>query len=526
MNCTVSDKLASSRRHWHKTMGEHVLRGTGIALALAAVGIGVAYGFYYGWEPGGPPVSYRVKRAAAVAPKHVLLISSALDGASEGLAEAVRSYFGAQVTAVAQDDLKDPTVPAADCIIVFSNNGQAGTASRRALISGAAAAGVPVYWIGSGVSESAEVLGMAAVDEDAERRLPSGSRLSYKGVDLDADGLPFFPGYPTDAKGDVQVLASVRLHDAFTRPAAVRSAKATYLAFNPFPQSGAPMALAVAIDTLADTLGRHAPNPRVVVRLEDINAVDYANGDRRFSRAAQRLLDAGIFLHVAVTPVMVDAAGAVVADIDDAREVVDFLDQHRSQSAIVQHGTRHHRHEPRNAGKPSGDAYEFFFDDDQTMGRPAAMRFAQQRLSEGRDVLTHAGLVPLMFEAPHLEMSPGEEATARHLFPVMMHPPLFFGRAGEHFSVVVPWITERDGTVYAPSDVGYVDALDERSVDQILARLDRLKAILPDPVAVVFYHPFMIDKPGREDDLEQLIAGIARLGYRPVSLLDEVEMIR
>lgn len=523
---TAHDKLANARRHWHKTIGEHVVRTTGIALALVAIAVSVAYGLYYGWEPGGPPTPYRVVHTDAARAKQVLLIASVLDDAADGLSEAIRSYFGARITPVADSDLRATSLIGIDCVIVLSNVDRTGSEARRTLLSSAVDRRIPVYWIGTGLPESARVLGLASFEQEVERRLPANSYLTYKGVDVEAEGLPFLPGYPSTADEQVEVIASVRVHDAFLRPAAVRSAHATYLAFNPFALSGAVMALPVAIDILADTLGKHDADPRVVVRLEDINAVDYAEGDSSFSRVAAQMLEAGIFVHVAVTPVMVDSSGRVVADIGGARNVIDFLKTHPSQSAVVQHGTRHHRADPRNAGKASGDAYEFFFDDDATMGRPASMRFAQERLTEGRELMSRLGLAPLMFEAPHLEMSPGEEAAARHLFPVMMHPPLFFGRASTRFQVQVAWMTERNGTVYAPSDVGYVDALDERSVDSILARLHQLRRILPDPLAVVFYHPFMIDKPGREGDLPALIAGFERLGYRSVSLLDEVERVR
>jgi hypothetical protein len=526
MTPNAYDKLNASRQHWRKTVGEHVLRTAGVGLAVIALSVGVWYGLYYGWQPGGPEPPYRVDRAHASSPARVLLIASELDDSADGFAEAIRSYFGARVTLVAQTDLAADALSGSDCVIVFSNVAVEGTDERRALLTSAVEKQVPIYWIGGGVTEVASVLGLPSFDEEAERALPMNSLLTYKGADVDAEGLPFIPGYPADAEADVEVIAAVRLHDAFVRPAAVRSPRATYLAFSPFPRSGPPLALAIAIGLLSDTLGRHEPNPRVVIRLEDVNAVDYGPGDTSFSRTAKRFTDTGMFVHVAITPVMVDATGTLAADISGAQGVLDFLAQHPSQSAVVQHGTRHHRDDPRNAGKASGDAYEFFFDDDETMGKQEAMRFALARLTEGREAMAKAGFFPLMFEAPHLEMSPGEEASARHLFPVMMHPPLFFGRSSGHFSVWAPWITERDGTVYAPSDVGYVDALDEGSVNAILGRLDQLRTILPDPIAVVFYHPFMIDKPGREGDLSALIDGIRHLGYRSVGLLNEVETER
>jgi hypothetical protein len=518
-------KLTASRARWRKTTGEHVLRLAGIALALVALAVGVKYGLDYGWEPAGPPAPYQVKRTDAALPKHVLFVAPRDNDAAEGFAEALRSYFGAKVNTVAPEDLHEGALAGMDCAIVFSDGSAGDNDPRGALLSAAAAQQLPIVWIGSGLARYTPLLGLARFEEEPERTVPPNSFLTYKGTDTKATGLAFIPGYPQAAGGEAQVLATVRLHDTFLRPAAVRSGPVTYLAFNPFPRSGAPYALAVAIDIVSDILGRHRPDPRVVFRLEDINGRDYGPSDTSFRRTAQKLVEEEVFAHVAITPDMVDANGNFVADLSNAQDVLTFLKQHPSLSAVVQHGTKHYRRDPRNAGKPSGLAYEFFFDDDQTMGRAEATRFARDRLIEGYEMMTKAGLDPLMFEAPHLEMSPGEEAAARSLFPVMMHPPLFFGSHSEQFSMLVPWITERDGTVYAPHDVGYVDALDERSVQKILLRLERLKRILPDPIAVVFFHPFMIDRPGREDDLAELIDGIKRLGYRPVSLLDQVEPI-
>jgi hypothetical protein len=41
----------------------------------------------------------------------------------------------------------------------------------------------------------------------------------------------------------------------------------------------------------------------------------------------------------------------------------------------------------------------------------------------------------------------------------------------------------------------------------------------------VFFHPFILNKPGREHDLENLIQGIKGLNYRFVNMMDEVEPV-
>ena len=128
------------------------------------------------------------------------------------------------------------------------------------------------------------------------------------------------------------------------------------------------------------------------------------------------------------------------------------------------------------------------------------------------------------FEAPHYEMSPAQEAVAADQYDMIHHPPLSHGAMAN--AVRTPWFTIRGDTAFAPSSAGYVDIDDLESTDQILERLAIEATLTPDPVAVVFYHPFLWEMPGREDDLKRLIDGIEALGYRFVSACETVTELR
>ena len=104
----------------------------------------------------------------------------------------------------------------------------------------------------------------------------------------------------------------------------------------------------------------------------------------------------------------------------------------------------------------------------------------------------------------------------------MQHPPGFHD-SQVSAGLFLPWLTQRNGTVYTSSSAGYVDIQDEASVDRILGNLKQASAIIPDPVVTVFYHPFVMESPGREGDLKRLIGGIRDAGYRFVNLHDLVE---
>ena len=141
-------------------------------------------------------------------------------------------------------------------------------------------------------------------------------------------------------------------------------------------------------------------------------------------------------------------------------------------------------------------------------------------MNEGFETLKNIGLQVKVYEAPHYTLSPKQQQAANNIFPVMHHQPQFY--AGQKREHVMPWFTYKDDTVFAPSSIGYVDAVNTDSVNEILSQMDVLAKILPDPIVVVFFHPFMTEMPERENDLDALIQGTRSRGYRFVDTLSEL----
>lgn len=522
----VANKIVVARHKWKKTVGEFLLRLIGLGLAVTAIAIGIGYNYKSTYSPA-PRETFSIKLTAPAVTKELLLVTADPEGSYRTefkvLEQSIASYYGVEVSPVALDSVTRGSLDTVDGIIVFGNSDFQASDGIRDFFIAVAERNLPLFWIGHGLPEIAPVFGFT-FSEDAEATpAPPRAYLRYKETEVPATGLPFIKNTAASSTANKEVLATLELYDTFTRPAIARFNGVTHFAFIPFSRVIPTLALAIVIDSLSTVAGNHAQDPRVAFRLEDVNGYTYGDSDSSFSRTADYLLNEGVFMHVAIIPTMVDAEGKHIADIDAATAVLELARTHPDKIAIVQHGFMHHRADPRNKGKMSGDAYEFFFDDDETLGEENAGNFARQRLEEGYAVLSRNGLRPLMFEAPHLEMSPSEQSVAADLFPLIQHPPLFFDNSAAESMLFLPWLIQQNGTVYAPSDIGYVDPFNPDSVTQILSTLDRLARVLPDPMVVIFYHPFMVDRQDSDNSLSRLIQGIRARGYRFVNLLDEVK---
>lgn len=523
----IEKKLASTRRRWKKTVGERMLRLIGIALALIAIAVGVKYALEF--SPRVPVLEprYTIRQQQPPLIHKVLLIAPKAVGNNRGqvtgLAEALESYYGVTVVR-ATGGASDTLLAGVGGVIVYGSDAFGAGGALAKLLRSAVDRRLPVFWFGEGFSRYAQLLGAPTFQEQKTRTTPVQTKLIYKGVKLPAVGLNYTPGLDMDAAKQGKVVATLTLYDTFTRPAIIQFERAIYVPFTPFSRTGSMLASAVTVDALGRMFGEHRPDPRVILRLEDVNPVDYGGNDGAFVKVGKYLLRNKIPFSVGIIPIMMDGNGKFVTDIRSAKAVLAFIKAHRSQIEVVQHGTMHYRDDPRNAGKPSGVAYEFFFNDDQAMGVKRAQLFTSRRLKKGYDVMARAGLEPRMFEAPHLEMSPSEQTVADRMFPIMMHPPLSYGESHDHYTAILPWFTQRGDTVYAPSDVGYVHGGDEQgSIDDILGDLRELKEILPDPIVVVFYHPFLVRKKGGEAQLKELVQGAEKLGYRFVNVAGELK---
>lgn len=516
-------RLARARGRRSKTVGERVLRVLGYLMAAVVLALTWAQSSRAAApEPSQPSC---VAAGPAQDAHRVLLVVADMTGLRRAQADALReslsSYFGVHVMAVSARDYLREMLDGKDVLVVFGNAIDVDKVSFAGVVDDAVQRALPIAWIGTGAEEFAGIFGVEAhADAPAPAAASNGTSIDYKGVRFSAHGIPLARPLQIGANASLRVRATVQLPDGSVRAGVITGPGFVLVGFVPFKDLNSNLALAATLDAMSTLLGAHHPDPRVLLRLEDVNGRDYGRHDKSFDATVSYLLTEDVFMHLSLIPQMVDAHGKPVADIGDARGALRLIERHPRSVEIIQHGGLHFRDSARNFGKSSGDAFEFFFDDDVTMGPNAAQEFARRRLELGAKLLARHGLRPSLFEAPHYTMSPSQQLAANALFPVMHHTPLH--HAGIRSYLLLPWATLRDGTTYAPSMIGYIRVDDPNSVAGILALLEQLANVLPDPLVVIQYHPFVIQQPGRERDLMNLITGARRLGYRFASTCREL----
>ena len=525
---STSVKINAAEKGWHNTFGEYFLRYAGIFLALSIVAIGLNYGYTNAKFTPDSGTGHVIKHDKDRAKKTLLFVSlnsnESYNNEANVLKEAIASYHGVKMISLtknydAQDLHKENHI-----VFVLGSQKFDAVASLNNLMKKVAERNIPLFWLGNGFSKVAHIFEIPLSGEDGLSLTPPLSSMTYKGTEIASSGLPFSRTNMTNFAAIGEVIASVKLHDSFNRPALIRHGNIIYSAFNPLSKArdnpSAPFALSVIMDSLSLLVGEHKFDRRVIFRLEDINGGWHNKDDSSFKKTTDYLKGQGIFLHLGIIPTMVDAKGKIAAQIDAALPVLKFVNENPDHVEIIQHGYKHWRKDPRNEGLGSGVGFEFFQNDDQTMGERAASKFAKKVIQNGYEVMHGSGLTPQIFEAPHYEISPSQQQVADKMFSLMQHRPYYKGGFFEFF---LPWFTQRNTTVYGPDSPGYVDISNKESVNNILASLEKVARILPDPIVIVFYHPFMSEAEGREDDLKKLVQGIKDLNYRFVNMLDEVE---
>ena len=524
MNNNATSKIHAAKQNWHNTIGEYVLRYAGIILALTVVVVGLMYGYKSSLTTPKAGPGHVIKYDSDRTEKTLLFVTVNSDQAYAGeakvLKEAIASYHGVKVISLQGNFDNQNLQKKNQVIFVFGSPQIDNLKGLISLMTKVADKKIPLFWMGSGFSHVAQLFEIPFSLQDDQAITPLNTYMTYKGTKIAAEGLPFTRSNLAELAGKNKVLARVKLHNTFTRVALLRHGNIIYSAFSPFSQGEAPFALSVIMDSLSLLVGTHKPDPRVIFRLEDINGSAYNQNDSSFRKTVDYLIKQGVYVHLGIIPTMVDDQDNVHSNIDAALPVLEFIKKNPGHAGVVQHGYKHFRKDPRNKGMGSGDAFEFFMDDDKTMGPKAAAQFARKVIKEGYAVMLKSGLQPQMFEAPHYLMSQAEQQAAEQMFSLMQHEPLFYGDSPYGF--FLPWLTQRNTTVYAASSSGYVDSEDPDSVNNILYSLEKAALIIPDPVIVVFFHPFMKEFKGREDDLEKLVQGIKKLNYRFVNMVDEV----
>lgn len=536
----LETRLNVAKSRWRRTLGERLLRAIGLLISVAVLLLAVSLASRAAPAAEASEIivkplplwheaSCEVAPLSADADRLLLIVADNNENRHPqvvALQEALSSYFGLNVQRISAEDYTPELLAGVRATMVYGNAEFKDEKRIAALVEDTWSHQLPILWLGPGAYVAEGELDLVLqTDPSAFASAPKGTEVIYNGIKVSAEGFVLGETIRESTSSPIRTLANVRLTNGKTLPAITARDDLIHVSFDPFNRRLFPsLALAVTIDAFAEILSAREPDPRVLFRLEDINGHYYGETDTSFAQTSEFLLSQDVFMHLAIIPEWVDAEGQLLADIGAARPVLDLIRARPDSVSLIQHGFRHFRQDPRNAGLHSGDAFEFFFDDDKKMGVEKARDFIRQRLSAGHDLLTRHAWPPRIFEAPHYTMSPSEEAEAESLYPVIHHPPLFY--SGKRNQLLLPWYTRRGSSVYAPSSAGFIEVRNPDSVRDILRLLERSARVLPDPVFVVYFHPFMIGYEGREGDLVQLIKGIRDLGYRFASTCEDITRVR
>lgn len=441
--------------------------------------------------------------------------------------ETLSSYFGYRVETINAADYAQEMLEDAAGLVVLANAAFADPDLVESALNAARERDLPLAWIGLHGADFSGALGLKfGPDVPAALTKAQTAQLIYNDVAVPLWGQPISPRFPVELAETDRVLGHAYLEGGITHANVVVDGERAYVGFLPFDRLNGNFSLAATVDALSHVFGRHEIDPRVLFRLEDINGLAYGQGDQTFARVADLLRANEVFMHLSLIPEVVDenqslAEEHVITDIGAASGVVKLVKEHPEAIVIVQHGFRHSRRDPRNAGCGGpGCAFEFFLDDDETLGPAVAAAFARERLTAGRAIVErHIGPVDA-FEAPHYAMSPSQNTVAEEMYPVLLHSLSF--HADQKTGFILPWITFRGTSAYSPTSIGYVVYGDPSSIDNIVNELSLLAEILPDPIVVVYYHPWLAGSPEGMENLKSLISRIQQLGYQFANICEEL----
>lgn len=518
----LEKKLTASKSYWHKTIGEYLTIFTGIILSVVAVLIGFYYSNTQVKEIFDTDADYHIKYDTGVTRKPVNFIylneNESYVARVKVLSEAVSSYQGSVVKELREEYDSADFFVGEHVAVVLGDSVIDNPDGLRLLLESLIIKNTPILWLGGGFDYVSDIFGIPLAGDGEISITPPKADLEYKDSAISGSGLPF-NRYDMQ---DGEVLANIKLHDTFERPAIVRYDNVILSAFTPFSNNYAPLALAVVMDTLSLFVGEHKKAPKIIFRLEDINGYSHGKDDTSFRKTIDFLMDRKLYVHMGIIPSMFDENGSFIANIDAAIPVLEAVNTYRDKIGIIQHGYKHFRDDPRNIGLGSGEAYEYFADDDETMGIDGAQEFARNTIRKGYKLMVKSGLKPKMFEAPHYMMSKSQYKIAEQMYDLIQHPyypNVYAYGVGE---IILPWMTRRNDAIYVPSSAGYVEGSNPESVNEILDLLELVAGILPDPMFVVFFHPYIIESEGREQDLTMLVQGMDEAGYQIVNMMDQV----
>ncbi len=263
----------------------------------------------------------------------------------------------------------------------------------------------------------------------------------------------------------------------------------------------------ITADALHDILGiSHAPKRTAMLRLEDINPSYSGERLKKLQDCIEYLYSEGVPFSMAVFPVFINARGEPRALlITDNEPLMKLLRRaEKMGGTVIMHGTSHQYHQV------SGEGSEFW--DVETDGPiPDEKAYFHERMRYGLWLFKEAGLHPKLFEAPHYNMPLSLQKELTGYFGTIAGS-LMITDESYTISQDFPYIIYRSwaGLTVLPEQLGYIatDA-ESMSIVTILERLDILTAIMRDPFACFFYHPYVAG----DLYLRELIPQIRDRGY-------------
>ncbi|NTV23211.1 MAG: DUF2334 domain-containing protein [Nanoarchaeota archaeon] len=468
-----------------------------------------------------PDLEYLIKNDQATLVDSVMVISSGEEGVKEqerlALSEMIASYFGVKVYSIGLSEYQSQFKDKVGAIVYLGNEFNVKPSSNSSFAMDIASTKLPVFWMGYGVEEITEKMNIEFKGYSSSNK----TTLNYKGIDIP---IAFSEVAKVSLRKDssAKVISPIYIDGSEKSAGIIEDNGLYYVAFNPVGIFANSFAQPAVLDVLSNIFGRHNANPRVLLRIEDLNGLTYQGEDQALASALNYLDQEDIPVHLGMIPSYIDdkdSLGIVKHSIWDSDTITAFLERHRTKVMAIQHGSYHHRTDQRNSGLNGSEATEFFVDDDEKMGTEESVKFAHDRLVAGYNVLAKGGVFPQAFEAPHYEMSPAQREFAESMYPMMFHP-LAPGPKGS--GLMLPMLTSHNATVYCPTDIGYISSSDKNSVDEMLKNADVLRRIMPDPIVTAMFHPFVAKDLLRAGDLDRLVTGLRDLGYSFEFIFDHV----
>jgi hypothetical protein len=403
-------------------------------------------------------------------------------------------HFDPAVELVSDRDYQSGAATRTDRVIVLGND--AVDPLQDQILHDLRATTRPTMWIGYG-------LGQLFADPDREIGFAPGfaSQIS-EDVEVDYRGERHATRMEAIqevriASPDVQVLASI-IRSGQSTPLAVRRKDFWFFTGLPgidsdYPDPAIDTVTLVFADLLHDFFGRTEHDPRqAIIRLEDVSV---HIPPERLITAFDALSDRRIPFVLGVIPAQRMADGSILA-LGDRPDFVQALRHAQERGGVIAlHGYHH----------TFGQGEDFEFWDPDRHAPPAGETWDGYALKveDGIRTLRDQGLDPMLWETPHYAAS----ALGYDVFGS------YFSHAIENRDPVtwLPYAAGPDpsGQILIPENIGYINRTEGRTVEAQLERA-RLLGIVRDALAVGFYHPASIPV----SDLEQLVDGLRKLGYR------------